>query len=347
MGSEVGASAAGGLMSSEVEEMFSNRLKKRYKHLSKWARRAGVFAFRVYDGDIPELPLVVDFYDGHLHMAARAGRGVLREEDLDQDAWLRRMGLVAGAALGVAPERVFVKLRQRQTRREQYRRLSPTAYAFPVREGAVRLWVDLQSYVDTGLFLDHRPSRLRLAEVARGGRLLNLFAYTGAFSVHAAAAGAETTVSVDLSRTYLSWAEDNFRLNGFDEVLLCDERRGPALPEGRGHFLWRGAVDRFLAKARDEQRRYEVIVVDPPTFSNSKRTVTHFDVQRDHVALLRRCAALLVPGGLLFFSTNRQRFQLDAAALAPGLVGREVSAQSVGEDFRQRRPHRAWEFVRG
>ncbi len=231
------------------------------------------------------------------------------------------------AALEVAPAHVALKLRRRQRGRSQYEKLDEAAPDFVVHEHGLAFEVNLGRYLDTGLFLDHRETRRRVREVAAGRRLLNLFAYTGSFTVHAAAGGASATVSVDLSRTYQAWTARNLALNGFGG----DAR----------HRLVAADVLVWLGEAAAARERFDLIVLDPPSFSNSKRMQSTFDVQRDHGALVRRTAGLLAPGGTLYFSTNRQGFRLDAA-LEQELAMTEITHLTVPEDFRRQRPHRCW-----
>ena len=293
--------------------MFANRVRKNARHLAKWARRDGVTCYRVYDRDIPELPVTLDSYEGAL---------VLNDYriDPDDDAWLDALAAAARAVLDAGE--CFAKRRERLTdRREghQYERLDDARAERVVHEGGLKFRVNLSDYVDTGLFLDHRVTRARVA-AEPGASLLNLFSYTGAFSVHAAAAGKHTT-SVDLSNTYLDWARASFALNGLT-----------------GDFV-HADVREFLADARRAGRRWDVAIVDPPTFSNSKRMDYTFDVQRDHAALLADVAAVVA--GPVWFSTNRRRFALEYAGARA--VSDETRA-TTPPDFRGT-PHRAWRLA--
>lgn len=296
--------------------MFHDRLLKVARHRRKWARRAGVACYRLYDRDIPQIALVVDWYDGRLHVAdAARGAGT---PDLD--------GLLAAAAsaLGIGLDATYAKRRERQPGSAQYTAFARDGARFSVPEGGHRFWVNLSDYLDTGLFLDHRRTRARVEAEAAGTHMLNLFAYTGSFSVYAAAGGARSTTTVDLSTTYLDWTGENMALNGFV---------GPA------HERIRADVLDWVIQARSERRRYDLIVLDPPTFSNSKRMRTTFDVQRDHVRLLGATRALLAPGGALYFSTNSRRFSLDAS------VAGVEEVTDVPPDFERRRPHRCWRLT--
>ena len=279
---------------AEQSTYFANRLRKRFKHLWKYAKRVGTTAFRVYHRDIPELPFAVDWYDGHLHIAEYARPHDRSEEE--HDAWLEVMIRTASDALTVPRERVFFKRRERQKGNDQYVPVDRRGYTITVEEHGLLFTVNLSDYIDTGLFLDHRMLRLHVAKRCAEKRVLNLFGYTGSFTVYAAAGGARSTLTVDLSNTYLDWARDNLKLN----ALIGPEhefRRADVVQE----------VDRLAA----EKRRFDVIILDPPSFSNSKNMDGTFDVQRDHALLIERCLTLLPPGGELFFSTNKRKFRFE------------------------------------
>jgi len=309
---------------------FRRRLAKRFRHLARWARRQGIEAFRVYDRDIPEIPLVIDWYAGWLH-AAEYERPHERTE-IEHEVWLERMLEAAAAELGVAPGRSFLKLRRRQRTGGQYERLSDRRAVLAVREGDLAFEVNLSDYLDTGLFLDHRPTRRLVRDAASGVRFLNLFAYTGSFSVHAAAGGAAETTSVDLSNTYLDWARRNLALNGFG-----DSPR---------HRVVRDEARAFLAhRARRGEPPFDLVVADAPTYSRSARSATPWDVQRDHVELLELVARNLAPGGVVFFATNARTFRLAASLPARFTAVREITARTIPEDFRNRRVHRAWRLA--
>ncbi len=307
-------------------EMFANRVAKNYRHLRKWAKSAGVECFRIYDRDIPELPFALDFYSDRAHLQEYS-KPVM--DVRAQRRWVTAMHGAAARALDIPLERVMLKQRHGQRPDDQYRKLAAGAQDFVVREGGHRFIVNLTGHLDTGLFLDHRETRALVGRLAAGRRVLNLFCYTGSFSVYAAGNEAASTTSVDLSRTYLDWARRNFELNG--------------LNPGRNRLVQTDVV-RFLEEERMSKDRYELIVLDPPSFSNSKRMQGVLDVQRDHVALVRGCLSLLAPGGELLFSTNLRSFRLDAGALAD-LVMTEISEQTVPPDFRNRRIHRCWRIT--
>ena len=304
-----------------THEALRNRLRKNAKHLRKWARRESVSCFRVYDRDIPEYPLAVDWYDGAVYVAEYAPK---RDQEPRSDALIEGWLSAVAEGLGVEPIACFLRQRRRQTGVNQYERVSAAHAVRHVVEDGLRFEVNLSDYLDTGLFLDHRATRAMVREEAQGRVVWNLFCYTGAFSVHAAAGGAKETLSVDMSATYLDWTARNLYANGFGE---------PA------HACLRVDATAWLANVKSEQ--CDLIVLDPPTFSNSKRMDGHFDVQRDHVALVRHCARALRPGGVLYFSNNLRSFKLDEAAFE-GLDAAEITEKTVPPDFRRKRPHRCW-----
>ncbi len=310
---------------------FRRRLAKRFRHLSKWARRQGLEAFRVYDRDIPEIPLAIDWYAGWLH-AAEYDRPHQRT-DIEHDVWLDRMLEVAAGELGVPPGRAFLKARRRQRGGRQYEKVAERKAVLTVREGDLAFEVNLSDYLDTGLFLDHRITRSLVRAESVGKRMLNLFCYTGSFSVAAAVGGAHETTSVDLSNTYLEWSRANLARNGFGDA-------------GRHRTIRDEARAFLLHRSRRGEPPFDLVVVDPPTFSRSARSEQPFDVARDHAELLSLVAENLVPGGVVYFSTNYRRFHLEVAGLAERYTIREITARTLPEDFRDRRPHQAWRLVR-
>ena len=308
---------------TEQAEMFGNRLAKTARHRRKWAARNKISCYRLYDRDIPEVPLALDWFEGKLHVSH-----YLALEREQKPEWLAQMVGVASERLGLADADVFVKERRRQSGADQYEVLSSAGERVPVAEGGLRFLVNLRDYLDTGLFLDHRQTRARVASIAAGKRMLNLFSYTASFSVYAASAGALETTSVDMSKTYTAWAEQNFALNGL---------------ESPHHRLLAEDVFAFLSTHRDHGDLYDLVVVDPPIFSNSKRMYGSFDVQRDHVELLEKTRAFCRVGADVIFSSSRKKFRIDATAVeSVGFELTEITDQTVPEDFRQRRPHRCY-----
>jgi 23S rRNA (cytosine1962-C5)-methyltransferase len=308
--------------------MFENRLRKNAKHFRKWARAQGLTAFRVYDRDIPEYPYAVDLYADRAHVVEYPRRKALKQGGTE--AQREEVLAAVTAVLGIPPEHLYVKTHTPQPwGRSQYERVAHGTERLVVEEQGLKFWVNLGDYLDTGLFMDHRNTRARVREEARGKRFLNLFAYTGSFTVYAAAGGAASTVTVDLSGTYLDWAEDNLALNG-----LADAR----------HTLIRADAKAWVAAQREEPERYDLVVCDPPSFSTSKRMAGTFDVQRDHVRLLGDLRELLAPGGVLYFSTNFLGFELKESAVR-GLEVEELTPASIPEDFHRKEIHRCWRLV--
>ena len=324
-------------------QMFANRLRKNLKQLQPWAKAQRIDCFRLYDADMPEYAFAVDIYDAdvrHVYVQEYAApRSVNAQGALER----RRETLaVLPVALGVPVTQVHTRVRKPQKGAEQYRKHGHRAEAAShadrrehervvVKEGGLEFWVNFQDYLDTGLFLDHRLVRGMLREWARGGDFLNLFCYTASATVYAAAGGARRTVSVDLSNTYLDWARDNLLLNGFNSA---------------GHELHRADCLTWLEQEKAAGPRFDLIFLDPPTFSNSKSMDGVLDVQRDHVAMIRRCMQLLRPTGRLVFSTNYTRFRLDAASLG-NLAVEDITRPSIPKDFeRHTRIHRCFS-IRG
>lgn len=323
-------------------EMLANRLRKNARRLRRWIRREGVTCYRLYDGDLPEYAVAIDLYEEYVHVQEYQAPSSV--DPARAQARLRDVMDAVAEVLGAPSERVFFKVRRRQRGTDQYGRLSARDDLREVGEGGLRFLVDFAGRLDTGLFLDHRPTRSLIRELAAGGRFLNLFAYTGSATVYAAAGGATRTVSVDLSARYLEWAGRNLRLNGF----AAGEVEQPGVGGGGGpaHRLVRADCVEWLragGPVRGESGGYHLVFLDPPTFSNSKRMgdVT-LDVQRDHVELITKAAGLLEPSGTLLFSTNNRRFHLDAEALA-GMDVEDITARTIPPDFeRNPRVHSCW-----
>ncbi|HEY4182299.1 MAG TPA: class I SAM-dependent methyltransferase [Kofleriaceae bacterium] len=309
---------------SDKFEMLANRVKKNARHLGKWAKRESIECWRVYDQDIPELPITVDTYGGTLivndyrHTDENGQRG-------GGDEWLLSATDAAKNAMGAKD--AFIKQRERFSHKDgdQYERGGRDVWR-TVREGGHQFKVNLGGFIDTGLFLDHRITRAKAA-AEKGASLLNLYAYTGAFSIYAAAAGKSTT-TVDMSNTYLDWAKENFALNKLDpgELVQADTRE-------------------FITDARSAGRTWDVIVVDPPTFSNSKRMDYTWDIQRDHSALLDDVLGVLAPGGVIWFSTNRRKFKLDYHPPHPFAVV-EQTHLTIPPDFRDGKVHHSYRVSR-
>lgn len=305
---------------SRGAQMFANRLEKNQRKLRKWLKRSGESCYRLYDADMPEYALAIDVYGDHVHVQEYAA-----PKSIDASQAQRRLFDALGVipeVLEVDPSRVVIKRRQRQQGKSQYQKHGASGQRFEVREGRARLWVNLRDYLDTGLFLDHRPVRRMLAEMAPGKRFLNLFCYTASATVHAALGateqgGASDSVSVDMSNTYLDWARDNFILNRLDPSR---------------HRVVRDDCLRWLETAGSE---FDLIFMDPPTFSNSKKMDDSMDIQRDHPRLVRLAMQRLAVDGTLVFSNNQRRFQLDAG-LAEQFAVENISRQTFDPDFARR-----------
>ncbi len=311
---------------SEGASAFSNRLAKNRKRLRPSLEREGIECYRIYDADIPEYNLAVDIYrdvdSGLVHAHAQEYAPPRTIDPEKARVRLREALAVLREDLELPRERVHLKRRERQRGAAQYQKLDQQGHEIAVREGPARFWVNLDDYLDTGLFLDHRPLRAKIAEWTAGKRLLNLFCYTATASVHAALGGARSTTSVDLSRTYLDWAQRNFQLN---HLVVATGDQG-----GRNRLI-RADVMAWLR--RPERERWDVIFCDPPSFSVSKKMQRELDVQRDHPELIARCMDRLALGGLLIFSTNLRTFELDAAAVA-GLQIEDWTKPSTPLDFK-------------
>lgn len=304
-------------------DMLRNRLRKNIARLKSWAAREGVEAWRVYDRDIPEFPWTIDRYGDHALAQEFVSPVARRQTEVERIAEREAVLGAIQDALGIPPERIHIRERVRHGPAVRPPSRGNEGHEFEIRERGHRFLVNLEDYLDTGLFLDHRNARRMVGRQSSGKRVLNLFCYTGSFSVYAAKAGASRVTSVDLSSTYLAWAERNFRLNGIDP---------------QRHPLVRADVFDFL---RNDREHYDLVVLDPPTLSRS-RSGRSFDVQASHVELVNLSLARLAPGGTLIFSTNYRRFVLDERRLKASHI-REITRETVPEDFRGE-IHRCWEL---
>ncbi|APS32233.1 bifunctional 23S rRNA (guanine(2069)-N(7))-methyltransferase RlmK/23S rRNA (guanine(2445)-N(2))-methyltransferase RlmL [Pectobacterium brasiliense] len=313
-----------GESAGQIAEDFANRLRKNLRKLEKWAKQQGIECYRLYDADLPEYNVAVDRYGSWVVVQEYAP-----PKTVDAQKARQRLFDVINATLSVLElpsNRLVLKTRERQKGKNQYEKLAQKGDFLLMEEFGAKLWVNLTDYLDTGLFLDHRIARKMLGEMSRGKDFLNLFAYTGTASVHAGLGGARSTTTVDMSRTYLEWAEKNLRVNGLS---------------GRQHRLIQADCLSWLHNANEQ---FDVIFIDPPTFSNSKRMEESFDVQRDHLALMKDLKRLLRRGGTIMFSNNKRGFQMDTAGLtALGLNAKEITAQTQSQDFaRNRQIHNCW-----
>lgn len=294
--------------------MFQNRLEKMYRHLNKGAKRQCISCYRIYDHDLPEFPFIIEVYKNKLYVSEYKRRHSM--SDQEHDAWLEECKKLMAEVTGVSIGDIFLKVRQRKEGRQgQYQKVDEAKNEFVVYEGGLKFIVNLSDYLDTGLFLDHRITRQMVRELCSGKRVLNLFCYTGSFSIYAAAGNATKVVSVDLSKTYLNWAERNMKLN---------------FPGYVNHQIVHADVKQYLKTLPAES--FDLIVMDPPTFSNSKRMGDFLDIQKDHVELINDCMRCLSKHGILFFSTNYTKFQLESEKLNASEI-KDITKQTTPFDF--------------
>jgi len=315
-------------MLSEKLKMFENRLVKVYKHRSKQAKRMGVTCYRLYDKDLPEFPVSIDLYEGNVCLSEyRAKHNLTEEEHLD---WLEGTVAVIAEVLGITDEHIYTKERRRKTDRlSQYQKTGEEKEFFNVQENGLTFRVNLTDYLDTGLFLDHRSTRKMVMEEAKDKKVLNLFAYTGSFSVYAAAGGAAEVTTVDLSNTYIDWAKKNFELNHLQNPanyrFIVDD------------------VKQYLEELKPGM--FDLVVMDPPTFSNSKKMKDILDIQRDHVELINNVLYALKPGGVLYFSTNARKFQLEEAQINASVI-KDITKATTPFDFEGKLLRWCWRMVK-
>lgn len=363
-------------------ELFSNRLKRKYKELRKQMRKNRISCYRLYDRDIPEVPVSLDLYEflpdgvdsvmeAARFMADQNERLSANDPAVDKEIkertwavlylyerpyekseeeetlWLNAMAKAAADILGIDKSHIIKKSRGHKSHKEdeQYQKNdSQISIEGLVQEQGQLFRVDLTSYLDTGLFFDHRPLRTTVRDTSSKKRVLNLFCYTGSFSVYAAQGNASYVESVDLSNTYLTWAKDNMKLNGFTDKKKYDFTRADCQV-----FLQEKAVAAKGGKLADEEL-YDLIILDPPTFSNSKATNDVLDINRDWPQLVKDCLNILAPGGTLYFSTNSERIKFDISKIPPKTAAgseftwKEITEQTISADFAGKKPHKAWEF---
>lgn len=305
--------------------MLENRLRKNLRKLSKWARQQNIQCYRLYDGDLPEYAFAIDCYGPYVHMAEYQAPASIEQSKVI--ARREQAMLAVQNVLGIGAESIVLKSRERQRGKQQYQVQNTSNAFFVTSEGPAQFWINLKDYLDTGLFIDHRPIRQFIRENAAGKRFLNLFCYTATASVHAALGGAESSLSIDMSNTYLDWGRKNFLLNKIS---------------GSKHRLKRADCISWLESHVEEHEQFDLIFLDPPTFSNSKKTDNVLDIQRDHVSLITNTMRKLERNGLLIFSTNKRNFKLDPVLLEKYKI-RDYSNASLGKDFqRQKKIHQSW-----
>ncbi|MGN0728231.1 class I SAM-dependent methyltransferase [Treponema sp.] len=359
-------------------EIFFNRITKNYRRLKKWARKNRITCYRLYDRDIPEIPLCLDIYTFlpdyietkidaakyHQELCAAVSENGQRAREFaaeernctyarlylyerpyekpeeEEEKWLKEMSIQVSRALEIPESNIIVKTRKRQRgdssgKRDQYEKSEDkNSIRGIIFEQGQLFSVDLTGYIDTGIFFDHRPLRLKVRETCRGKRVLNLFCYTGSFSVYAAEGGASFVESVDMSNTYTEWTRSNLKLNGFTDSGIYQTERIDAI-----HFL------NEMPDSLPENKKFDIIILDPPTFSNSKSTDTTLDLNKDWPALIEKCTKIMSPRGILYFSTNSRRLRLNNSRLPASVQAREITESTIPEDFRNSKIHRAWEIT--
>jgi 23S rRNA (cytosine1962-C5)-methyltransferase len=294
--------------------MFRNRLMKVSRHVTRLARRQGITCYRIYDHDLPEFPFCIERYEDKLYLAEYLRRHGMTDEE--HAAWLESCIPTISEVLETPDDLIYYRERRRKAGRQgQYERIASEQDFFVVKEAGLSFKVNLTDYLDTGLFLDHRITRGMVRAEARGRRVLNLFCYTGSFSVYAAAGGAVAIDSVDLSKTYLNWAEDNMQLNGL---------------AGTGNRYIHADVKQWLDETPADH--YDLVVMDPPTFSNSKRMKDFLDIQRDHPEMINKTLRAMRPGGLMYFSTNLRSFRLETEKIMAASV-KDITSATTPFDF--------------
>lgn len=309
-------------------QMFENRLTKVFRHIQKQAKRQCITCYRIYDHDLPEFPLSIDMYDDKLYIAEYRRRHGM--EDEAHDNWLNATLEVVEKIIAIPQADMYIKQRQRkQGRLGQYQKVNEEKEYFTVNESGLQFKVNLSDYLDTGLFLDHRVTRGMVREEAKGKRVLNLFAYTGSFSVYAASGGALEVTTVDLSNTYLNWAKENLELNGFT---------------GEAYRYDAADVKQYLQDLKPNQ--YDLVVMDPPTFSNSKKMKDDFlDIQRDHVELINNTLHAMSPEAVLYFSTNFTKFELQAGELKASVI-KDITRATTPFDFAGKLRRYCWRIIK-
>jgi len=305
---------------------LKNKIRKNYRHVRKWAKRTGTNCFRIYDREIKEYPFAIDFYAGRfcVHYFSTS-----RESDEPRPDLVEAAEEALRFLFGADPDSIYSRMRIKREKTEQYEKAGASKEFFTVLEYGVRFKVNLVDYLDTGLFLDHRETRRYIASIAKGKRLLNLFAYTGSFSVQAAAAGASFTKSVDMSNTYAAWGKENFLLN--------------SIPLENNPIV-RADCLKFLDEEIHSGLKYDLIVIDPPTISRSKKMDQMFDVQVDYIDLISKALKLLSPTGVIFFSTNSRKFVFDET-LFPSCSILDVASKTIPIDFHDPKIHRCWKIT--
>lgn len=308
-------------------EALKNRILKNKRNLKTFLQRENISCYRLFDWDMPEFPLSIDIYEQYVHVAFyRTRKSLLTEEE---ELWKENCIQTIAQTMNIPIGDIFYKVRERKKSNEQYEKKDVHKVQKEiVNENGLQFYINLHEYVDTGLFLDHRNTRLEVKKIAQGKRVLNLFSYTGAFSVYAAAGGALQVTTVDLSNTYLLWAKENFVLNKIPIVK---------------HIFLKADIMQWIAQP--SKVLYDIIILDPPTLSKSKMMKNKFDVQTEHVFLINHCLKIMQPNGILFFSNNYRNFALDRNAIQATSIT-DISKESVPFDFRNKKIHQCWKIIK-
>jgi 23S rRNA (cytosine1962-C5)-methyltransferase len=316
------------MIDPQKAEMFRNRLNKVHKHKSKIAKRQQISCYRLYDHDLPEFPFSIEIYEGNIYIAEYLRRHGM--EDEEHEAWLQDCMEIIQSITGIGVDNMYCKQRKRMSHREgQYEKLSTEKQYFTVLEDGLKFLINLTDYLDTGLFLDHRITRNKVRNICVGKRVLNLFCYTGSFSVYAAAGGASSVTSVDLSKTYLGWAQDNLAINLFKEPSK--------------YIFIHADVKQYLKTLKPDS--FDLVIMDPPTFSNSKRMKDILDIQRDHVEIINDVLKAITPGGLLIFSTNYTKFEIDSSNILAGSI-KDITKATTPFDFEGKLKRWCFEIIK-
>lgn len=305
---------------------FENRLKKRFKHKARWAKSNAIFCYRVYDKDLPDFPFVIDIFEDYVVAAI----DVIDDGKESNKNWLLEIKNIISSILMVDVNNISIKLRFPQKGNKQYTKLDHSGSIISVQESGLLFLINPFDYLDTGLFLDHRITRQWVKRDALNKRVLNLFSYTGSFSVYAAAGDALIVTTVDMSNTYLQWAEKNMQLNGFKS--------------GKKYQYLREDILEWIPTVSPSS--YDLIILDPPTFSNSKKMLLTWDVQRDHALLLNQLQKILAPGGILYFSNNYKKFKLNTTEINGFKCVEDLTSKSIPADFERTKPHSCFKLIK-
>ncbi len=305
---------------------FENRLKKRFKHKARWAKSNAIFCYRVYDKDLPDFPFVIDIFEDYVVAAI----DVIDDGKESNKNWLLEIKNIISSVLMVDINNISIKLRFPQKGNKQYTKLDHSGSIISVQESGLLFLINPFDYLDTGLFLDHRITRQWVKRDALNKRVLNLFSYTGSFSVYAAAGDALIVTTVDMSNTYLQWAEKNMQLNGFKS--------------GKKYQYLREDILEWIPTVSPSS--YDLIILDPPTFSNSKKMLLTWDVQRDHALLLNQLQKILAPGGILYFSNNYKKFKLNTTEINGFKCVEDLTSKSIPADFERTKPHSCFKLIK-